>query len=424
MSVTTSTMDVELAVPEAYWTRTRKTGAVMIVLGLLATIVFGALAGSENARFALGENVSGTGFDIPGTAGAIIFGLVALAAGVAMLVTGRYFGVLTGVALMGFIVSALCWQMSVSPVSHTMPLGFIAAATFTAAIPLIFGSLGGVLCERSGVVNVAIEGQLLTGAFFGALFGTLTGSFWLGLLAAAIGGALLSAILAVFAIKYLVDQVVVGIVLNVFAGGLTAFFYEQVMRPDTDAYNFPGKVPSWPIPVLSEIPIIGPALFNGNIFSYGSLVAVAVVTIALFRTRWGLRTRAVGEHPAAADTVGIRVLGLRYANVLIAGLVAGFGGAYFSMLSTTGFSKYMVSGAGFIALAAMIFGRWHPVGAFFASLFFGFFGALTGFLTSISSPIPSQFLSMLPYVATIFAVAGLVGRVRAPAADGKPYVKG
>ncbi|GHJ50338.1 ABC transporter permease [Catellatospora sp. TT07R-123] len=422
--MTTSTMDVELAVPTGYWTRARKTGAAMTGLGVLATVLFGALASSDAARFAYGETVEGKGFDIPGNVGAILFGLIAVAAGLVLLFTGRHFGLLVGTALLAFIISALCWQMSVSTVSHTMPLGSIAAITFTAAIPFIFGSLGGVLCERTGVVNVAIEGQLLTGAFFGSLFGTVTGSFWLGLVAAMVGGALLSAILAVFAIKYLVDQVVVGIVLNLFAGGLTAFFYEQVMRPDTDAYNFPGRVPTWPIPGLSQIPVLGPALFNGTIFSYGSLIAVAVVTLTLFRTRWGLRTRAVGEHPAAADTVGIRVLGLRYLNVLIAGVVAGFGGAYFSLQSTTGFSKYMVSGAGFIALAAMIFGRWNPVGAFLASLFFGFFGALTSFLTGISSPIPSQFLNMLPYVATIFAVAGLVGRVRAPAADGKPYVKG
>ncbi|MBV1849156.1 ABC transporter permease [Catellatospora tritici] len=421
--MTTSTMDVELAVPTGYWTRARKTGAVMTGLGVLATIVFGALATSEAARFAYGETVEGKGIDIPGNLGAILFGLIAVAAGLTLLFTGRHFGLLVGSALLAFIISALCWQMSVSTY-HTMPLGSIAAITFTAAIPFIFGSLGGVLCERTGVVNVAIEGQLLTGAFFGALFGTVTGSFWLGLLAAMIGGALLSAILAVFAIKYLVDQVVVGIVLNLFAGGLTAFFYEQVMRPDTDTYNFPVRVPTWPIPGLSEIPVLGPALFNGTIFSYGSLIAVAVVTLTLFRTRWGLRTRAVGEHPAAADTVGIRVLGLRYLNVLIAGLVAGFGGAYFSLQSTTGFSKYMVSGAGFIALAAMIFGRWNPIGAFLASLFFGFFGALTSFLVGIGSPIPSQFLNMLPYVATIFAVTGLIGRVRAPAADGKPYVKG
>ncbi|MDI1459969.1 ABC transporter permease [Catellatospora sp. KI3] len=422
--MTTSVLDAELAVPTGYWTRARKTGAVMTGLGLLATIVFGLLATGEAARFAYGETVDGKGIDIPGNVGAILFGLIAVAAGVALLVTGRHFGLLVGTALLAFIVSALCWQMSVSPVSHIMPLGSVAAITFTAAIPFIFGSLGGVLCERTGVVNVAIEGQLLTGAFFGSLFGTVTGSFWLGLVAAMVGGALLSAILAVFAIRYLVDQVVVGIVLNVFAGGLTAFFYEQVMRPDTDAYNFPERVPTWPVPGLSEIPVLGPALFNGTIFSYGSLIAVAVVTLTLFRTRWGLRTRAVGEHPAAADTVGIRVLGLRYLNVLIAGAVAGFGGAYFSLQSTTGFSKYMVSGAGFIALAAMIFGRWNPVGALLASLFFGFFGALTSFLIGISSPIPSQFLNMLPYVATIFAVTGLVGRVRAPAADGKPYVKG
>src|SRR5215207_1258578 len=293
-----------------------------------------------------------------------------------------------------------------------------------ASLPLIFGALAGVMCERSGVVNVAIEGQLLTGAFFAALFGTIAGSYWAALGAAAIGGALISMILAWLAIRFLVDQVVIGIVLNTFALGLTGFFYEQVMRTDTEAYNNPGGLPRWTVPGLSKIPIIGPAIFSGTLLTYIALVLVAVVTVALFRTRWGLRTRAVGEHPAAADTVGIKVLGLRYVNVLMAGLIAGFGGAYFSMVTATSFTKNFTGGLGFIALAAMIFGRWNPVGAFLAAVFFGFAKALSSLLQALQSPIPSEFLAMLPYIATIFAVAGLVGRVRAPAADGKPYVKG
>jgi ABC-type uncharacterized transport system permease subunit len=422
--MTTSTMNLELAVPTGYWTRARRTGAVMTGLGVLAVIVFGALASSTAARFAWGVTVSGTSFGISGKVGAILFGLIATAAGVALLLTGRYYGAMVSTSLLAVVISALCWQISVSPVSNTMPLGSVAAITFAAAVPLTFGALGGVISERSGVVNVAIEGQLLTGAFCAAYFGTVTGNYWVGLLAAALGGALISAVLAVLSIRYLVDQVVIGIVLNAFALGITGFLYEQIMRPDSASYNSPGSVPTWNIPLLSEIPVLGPAVFQGNILTYGSLIGVAAVTVALFKTRWGLRTRAVGEHPAAADTVGIRVLGLRYANVLVAGLIAGLGGAYFSMLSATSFTKGMTSGAGFIALAAVIFGRWHPVYAFLAALFFGFANALASFLNGISSPIPSQFLSMLPYLATIFAVAGLVGRVRAPAADGKPYIKG
>jgi simple sugar transport system permease protein len=227
----------------------------------------------------------------------------------------------------------------------------------------------------------------------------------------------------VFAIRYLVDQVVMGIVLNLFALGLTGFIYERLMQRDQQAYNEPPKFGNWEIPLLSDIPVIGPALFRSSIFLYLALVLVAVIQFGLYRTRWGLRTRSVGEHPTAADTLGVRVLGLRYRNVLMAGAVAGVGGASYTLLLYS-FTKNMIGGQGFIALAALIFGRWSPTGALLASLFFGFADQLGAYLGAINSIIPSEFLAMLPYLATILAVAGLVGRVRAPAADGKPYIKG
>lgn len=423
--MTTTTVDGSMAVPVGYWTRARKTGAVLAVMSVIAIVVFGNLAASRPVRFTFGVTGEGAGISVNGKIGAIVFGVIALGAAALLLVRGRNFGALTAVSLAGFLVSALCWQISVAPEGiQFMPLGSVAQITLDLSVPLIFGALGGVLCERSGVVNVAIEGQFLAGAFMAAFFGTVAGSFWFGLAAAMIGGLLIALILAVFAIRFLVDQVVIGIVLNVFAAGLTGFLYEQFMRTDSTSYNLAPRAPTWEIPGLSKIPVIGPALFQGNVFTYGAFVLVAVLYFALYKTRWGLRTRAVGEHPTAADTVGIRVLGLRYVNVLIAGLIAGVGGAYFTLLATNSFNKNMSSGLGFIALAAMIFGRWHPVGAFLAALFFGFFNALTSFLSGISSPIPGSFLSMLPYLATIVAVAGLVGRVRAPAADGKPYIKG
>jgi simple sugar transport system permease protein len=246
---------------------------------------------------------------------------------------------------------------------------------------------------------------------------------WLGLVAAALGGMLISLLLAVLTIRYLVDQVVMGIVLNLFALGVTGFLYERLMQRDQEAYNQPPKFQVWEIPVLSDIPVVGPALFRGNLFMYLSLILVAVIQFALYRTRWGLRTRAVGEHPAAADTLGVRVLGLRYRNVLLGGAVAGIGGASYT-LALYSFSSNMTNGEGFIALAALIFGRWSPTGALLAALFFGFANQLGTYLGAINSVIPSEFLAMLPYLATILAVAGLVGRVRAPAADGKPYIKG
>jgi simple sugar transport system permease protein len=281
-----------------------------------------------------------------------------------------------------------------------------------------------VLCERSGVINVAIEGQLLTGAFAGALFGSIFSSNVAGLIAAAIGGLFIAALLAVLAIRYLVDQVVLGVVLNLFALGLTGFVFTQLMAPHQDKYNFVTVFPTWPIPGLQDIPILGPALFQGSIFLYLAIILVIVVHVGLFYTRWGLRTRAVGEHPTAADTVGIRVLWTRYRNVLIAGLIAGVGGAYLVLGDVGNFNANQTNGKGFIALAALIFGRWSPVGATLAALLFGFTTALAQTLGSIGSAIPQEFLSMLPYLATIVAVAGLVGRVRAPAADGQPYIKG
>jgi simple sugar transport system permease protein len=419
--------DVAVAqVDEGFWTRTRKTGAVLVALGVIATVLFGALATDRQARFTLSETEGGAALAINGTLGAILFGVVAAAAGVALMagVPKRWFTALLGVGLAAFVLSFLCWQVSAAPEGRNfMPLVNMVRGTFILALPLIFGALAGVLCERSGVVNVAIEGQLLMGAFSGALFGSLSGSVWVGLVAAAIGGALISLLLAVFAIRYLVDQVVMGIVLNLLAVGVTGFLYERLMQTDAARYNSAPRFSNWEIPLLSDIPVLGPALFRANIFLYIGLLLVLVIHIALFRTRWGLRTRSVGEHPTAADTLGVKVLRLRYRNVLLAGVVAGIGGASYT-LALYSFTKNMIGGKGFIALAALIFGRWSPTGALLAALFFGFADQLGTYLGAIGSSIPSQFLAMLPYLATMLAVAGLVGKVRAPAASGKPYVKG
>ncbi|MEV4713642.1 ABC transporter permease [Micromonospora sp. NPDC049374] len=424
---TTAVPDVAVAaVDEGFWTRNRKVGLVLLALGLLATVLFGALATGEQARFTLSEDAAGAALEVDGTVGAIVFGVIALAAGGAMLagLPKRWFVPVLAVGLVAFVLSFLCWQVSAAPTGQNfMPLVNIVRGTFLLALPLIFGALAGVLCERSGVVNVAIEGQLLMGAFSGALFGSISGSVWVGLIAAAIGGSLISLLLAVFSIRYLVDQVVMGIVLNLLAVGITGFLYERLMQTDAARYNSAPRFSNWEIPLLSDIPLLGPALFRGNIFLYLALLLVLVIHIALFRTRWGLRTRSVGEHPTAADTLGVRVLGLRYRNVIMAGAVAGIGGASYT-LALFSFTKNMIGGKGFIALAALIFGRWSPTGALLAALFFGFADQLATYLGAINSVIPGQFLAMLPYLATILAVAGLVGRVRAPAADGKPYIKG
>jgi ABC-type uncharacterized transport system permease subunit len=421
MSTATVAQLAEATAPARFWDRQRRLGVALVSLGLVGAALFGTLAPSQTARFTLSEAAEGAAMEINGQVGAILFGLVAVAAGAALLagVARRWSTPLLGLGVVGFVLSFLCWQVA----GKFMPLVDTAGGTLELALPLILGALAGVLCERSGVVNVAIEGQFLMGAFGAALVGTMAASVWAGMLTAALGGVLIAAMLAVLAIRYLVDQVVVGIVLNLFALGVTGFLYERLMQPEAQLYNEPPRMPSLTIPLLADIPVIGPVLFDTNLLVYLALALVVLVHFALARTRWGLRTRAVGEHPTAADTVGIRVRGLRYTNVLIGGVVAGLGGAFFTLVATASFNKNMTSGAGFIALAALIFGRWTPFGALGAALFFGFAQKLATYLSAIGSPMPSQFLNMLPYLATIIAVAGLVGRVRAPAADGRPYIK-
>ena len=238
-----------------------------------------------------------------------------------------------------------------------------------------------------------------------------------------VAGLLVGWILAVFTVTYFVDQVIVGVVVNTLVLGLTSFFYSSVLDKEAEAWNSPPVFQPIAIPILSDIPIIGPIFFDQSLIVYLMYVIAATVHIALFRTRWGLRVRAVGEHPKAADTVGIDVNKLRFRNVLLGGMVSGLGGAFFTLGSVGAFSKNMTAGKGFIALAAMIFGRWSPLGAIGAALLFGFADQLQSVLSIVGTPIPSQFMLMAPYLATLFAVAGLAGRSRAPAADGVPYIK-
>ena len=398
-------------------------GALYAVVGVLCLLAFGIGTPSGlDARFGLaleGAAVSVPALVLPARATAIALSLLVVAAGVARVLRPAAARGLTAVVLLSLLGALLCWSVAGKEVS----LVGVAQGTLFLSIPLILGALSGVLCERAGVINVSIEGQFLVGAFTAALAGTVAGSLWVGLLCGMLAGGLLGAALAVFAIRYLVDQVILGVVLNVFALGLTGFLYDRLLQPNAESYNAPGIFTSIKIPLLGDIPVLGPVLFDSNVFLYLTYVLLAAVHIGLFHTRWGLRVRAVGEHPTAADTVGIKVLATRYRNVVYGGLVAGLGGAFFTIGSVGAFGKNMTSGKGFIALAALIFGRWSPLGALAAALLFGFADELQLVLSSIGTPIPSQFMLMAPYLATIFAVAGLVGKVRAPKADGKPYVK-
>ncbi len=322
-----------------------------------------------------------------------------------------------------FAILAVFGFLTWAGAGESLPMIGLLFGSLSLAVPLIFGALAGVIGERAGVVNIAIEGQLLAGAFTAAVVATVTGQPWLGLIAAMVAGLLVGMVLAVFSIRYFVDQVIVGVVLNVLVTGLTSFLFSQVLSPNAAALNTPPRFDRFPIPVLSEIPIIGPVLFRQTVVVYLMYIAVALVYFGLFHTRWGLRVRAVGEHPQAADTVGINVNRTRFWNVALAGAIAGLGGTFFTIGSGIAFNREMTAGAGFIALAAVIFGQWDPIKATLAALLFGFASNLQNTLSVIGSPVPSEFMLMLPYVVTIFAVAGFVGRSRAPAADGKPYIK-
>jgi simple sugar transport system permease protein len=406
------------------------TGMVVVLVGVVAVVGLGLGANPGEAAFGLsqlGDSVRIPVLRVPGGAVAVVLGAIIIALGLWQLARGfsrrslRWVG---AAVILLFVLAFLCWAATGQAGTPIDLIGALQLSIF-AATPLILGALAGIVCERSGVINVAIEGQLLAGAFAGALSASLAHSLGVGLVVAALAGALIGALLAVFAIRYLVNQVVLGVVINLLVLGLTGYLYRSLMQQDPQTYNSPAVLAPIRIPGLADIPVIGPLLFNANILVYAMYLLIVVVDIGLFRTRWGLRTRAVGEHPRAADTVGINVRRVRYRNVIMGGLIAGLGGAFLTIGAVGGFSGNISSGKGFIALAAVIFGRWSPRGAVAAALLFGFTNELQVLLSVVGTPvrIPSAFLSMLPYVATLFAVAGLVGKVSAPAADGVPYAK-
>ncbi len=402
-------------------------------LALFAVVVFVLLGPSGQATFRISQE--GDAWQVPdlavpakvfGVVVAILCVLLAARAYQQMRNGGRIDNWVTMTFTVAFVVGLLVWIIGGTKTQNITLVGLFTGAMLITT-PLVFGSLSGVLCERSGVVNIAIEGQLLAGAFTASLVSSITHNAYAGLFAAALAGVLVSFLLAAFSIKYVVNQIIVGVVLNVLVSGLTGFLFEKIMKIKVDGatiYNQPVQLPDLPIPVLSQIPVIGPTLFRQSIIGYLMLVLVAAVWFGLFRTRWGLRIRAVGEHPKAADTVGINVNRTRFLNVLAGGAVAGVGGAYFTLVAVSSFSKDMTGGLGFIALAALIFGRWNPIGAALAALLFGVAGNLQSILSLAGTPIDGQFLAMLPYALTILAVSGFVGKSRAPAADGEPYLKG
>ena len=401
-----------------------------MVMGTLASVVlvfFGILGKPETVSFELTgvrEVVQLPNIDVAsnllGTASGIL--LLAISAFVAWKVFRNVrpsiwfslsFGAIALVALLGWLAGGA-----------VVPVAFILGSALVLAVPIMLGAMAGVMSERVGVVNIAIEGQLLTGAFMAAVVSTLTENQILGIISAMITAALFSAVLAVFAIRFLAQQIIVGVVLNVLAIGITNFLYQQWVTEDESATNSPGTLPIIHIPFLGDIPIIGPVLFQNRITVWLAIAIVIILWFVLFKTKLGLRARAVGENPLAADTVGINVGRTRFWWVTLGGLLAGLGGAVLTIGSSGSFGREMSGGLGFIALAVVILGRWHPGYATAAALLFGFSIILRVWANQVSPGIPTNFITMVPYIVTIIAVVGFVGRSRAPAADGIPYVKG
>ena len=285
------------------------------------------------------------------------------------------------------------------------------------AVPLVLAAMVGIIGERSGVVNIGIEGQMLMSAFDGFFGSVITGSIYIGMVIGILTGVLMGAFLAVAAVKWEMDQIIAGVVINIVAAGLTSFFYAQ-------GKTLPELMPVVSIPLLSDIPLIGPVFFRNGLFALSTLFIVLAVYYALFKTRWGLRTRSIGEYPSAADAAGINVTRMRMVNVTLAGSLAGCAGAFLALEAAGTFARGLTAGRGFLALAIMIFGAWNPMGALAAALFFGLSTAIASQLQADSViNIPQQFVNLLPFVMTLIVLSIAVGRVRPPAAAGQPYTK-
>ena len=400
------------------FSRVQVFAVVLIVLGLFLVVT---------ARLRIDPaNVSSLGVEklgqriVPSQLGVTVFGALCALAALAALVLQRRNARASAVALVAAVLLAILAILTALAQGGSIDLVGMLASSLRMCTPIALGAMAGILCERSGVVNIGIEGMMLSSAAFGFGASLFFKNIWVGVLVAILVGGLMAALHALMCIRFKTDQIISGTAINILAVGASGFLRRAYL---VKAYFVGQTLPLIKIPFLSEIPVLGTLFFRSQPIVYTMLILLPVVHVVLFYTPWGLRTRAVGEHPRAADTVGVNVFKTRYVNVIVAGCIAGLAGAWFSLETVGSFEDVMTGGKGFIALAAMIFGNWSPIGAFFGALLFGFADALQIKLQILNVPLPYQFLGMAPYLVTMIVLAGLIGRTTPPAADGKPYEK-
>lgn len=401
------------------------TGILLLVAALLMFLLF-ALETQAGQTAKFGMNLGDNALQIPDLVLPVqpaLYTLILISVflGAWQLARGgfRSTGWLIAIVSFCFVAAFLIWATK----DASFNLVGMLNGTVGRAVPIALAALCGVISERTAVINIAIEGIMLIAAMTAVMTATLAHSLLVGLIVAIITGALVAALHAVLVIRFKVDQIVSGVAINIFGSGITSFISNRYLESNTDLLNNSGTFPVWSVPLLSKIPIVGPILFQQSPFVYITILLVILMHVVLYFTPWGLRTRAVGEHPRAADTLGVNVFLMRYVNVIIGGMIAGIGGAYFTIGSVGRFDQDMTAGKGFIGLAAMIFGKWNPIGSFLSSLLFGFADSLQVKMQILQVPIPSEFLAMAPYIVTIIVLTGVVGRAVAPAADGASYEK-
>ena len=400
-------------------------GVTLLVIGLLMFLFF-ALGAQPGEKATFGMNVGRNAAFIlpdlvlPVQTSLYILILITVFLGAWELARGvRSTGWIISVVAFVFVAAFLIWATA----GKSFNLVGMMSSTLARATPIALAALTGLISERAGVINIGIEGIMLMAALAAVMVATFTHNLFAGLLAALVTGAIVAGIHAVLCIKFKVNQVVSGVAINIFGAGMTSYISQRYLESYGDLLNNSGTFPIYSIPLLSKIPVLGPILFQNSPIVYLMLLVVIVLHVVLFYTPWGLRTRSVGEHPKAADTLGVNVYLMRYVNVIIGGLIAGLGGAYFTIGTVGRFDENMTAGKGFIGLAAMIFGKWNPIGAFLSSLLFGFADSLQVKMQILQVPIPSSFLAMAPYIITMIVLTGIVGRALPPAAEGVAYEK-